>query len=76
VVPTYVDQQERVFCTVYSFSALFQLWGMKFRRLKGRVHCFSMQDVINKRFIQNPKKKFAEYSSCRFREKQNLNFKK
>jgi len=37
--------------------------------LKGRVHCFSMQVVINKSFVLNPEKKFGANSSCRFREK-------
>jgi len=39
--------------------------------LKGRVHCFSMQVVMNKCFLLNPGKKFGADSSCRFREKCN-----
>jgi len=35
---------------------------------KGRVHCFSMQVVMNKCFLLNPEKKFDAESSCRFRE--------
>jgi len=37
---------------------------------KGRVKCFSMQDVINKRFLLNPEK------SCRFQEKRKFNSEK
>jgi len=39
------------------------------RPLKGRVHCFSMQVVINKCFLLNSEKKFGSDPSCRFREK-------
>jgi len=36
---------------------------------KGRVHCFSIQIVINKCFLLNPeKKKFGADPSCHFRE--------
>jgi len=37
--------------------------------VKGRVHYFSMQVVINKFFLLNPEKKFGADPSCRFREK-------
>jgi len=37
--------------------------------LKGRVHCFSLQVVMNKRFLLNPEKKFRADPSSRFREK-------
>jgi len=40
-----------------------------FNHFKGRVHCFSMQVVINKCFLLNPEKKFCEFPSCCFREK-------
>jgi len=36
--------------------------------LKGRAHCFSMQVVMNKCFL-NPKNKFGADPSCRFRDK-------
>jgi len=36
--------------------------------LEGRVHCFSLQLVMNKCFLLNPEKKSAD-PSCRFREK-------
>jgi len=29
-------------------------------KIKGRVHCFSMQIVMNKCFLINPKKKLAQ----------------
>jgi len=45
-----------------------------FSYLKGRVHCFSMQVVMSKCFI-NPEKIGAD-QSCRFREKRTFNFKK
>jgi len=34
----------------------------------GRVHCFSMQIVMNKGFLLNPEKKFDADPSCRFQE--------
>jgi len=37
--------------------------------LKGRVHCFSMQVVMNKCFLLNPEKNFGADPSGRFREK-------
>jgi len=37
--------------------------------LKDRVHCFSMQVVVNKSFLLSPEKKFDVDPSCRFREK-------
>jgi len=40
-----------------------------FLRFKGRVHCFSMQVVMNKCFLLNSEKKFGTDPSCRFREK-------
>jgi len=36
--------------------------------VKGRVHCFSMQVVMNKCFLRNLEKIGAD-SSCRFLEK-------
>jgi len=36
---------------------------------KGRVHCFSMQVVMNKCILLNSKKKFGADLSCRFWEK-------
>jgi len=36
---------------------------------KGRVHCFSMQAVMNKCFLLNPEKEFGADLNCRFREK-------
>jgi len=36
--------------------------------LKSRVHCFSMQVVMNKSFLLNPEKNFGVDSSCRFRK--------
>jgi len=43
---------------------------------KGRVHCFSMQVVMNKCFLQNPEKNFGADPYCRFREKSTFNFEK
>jgi len=40
--------------------------------LKGLVHCFSMQVVINKCFLLNPEKKIGADLSCRFREERTL----
>jgi len=37
--------------------------------LKDRVHCFSMQVVMNECFLLNPEKKFGADPFCRFREK-------
>jgi len=38
--------------------------------LKGRVHCFTMQVVMNKLvFLQNPEIQFGADSSARFQEK-------
>jgi len=51
-------------------------WFAEKNRLKARVHCFSMQVVMNKCFLLNPEKKFGANSSCRFREKRTFNFKK
>jgi len=45
-------------------------------KLKARVHCFSMQVVMNKRFFLNPEKKFGANPSCRFREKRTFNSEK
>jgi len=36
--------------------------------LKGWVHYFSMQIVMNKCFLLNPKKNLGANPSCRFRE--------
>jgi len=38
-------------------------------KLKGRVHCFSMQVIMNKCFLLNPEKQIGANLSCRFREK-------
>jgi len=38
-------------------------------KLKGRVHCFSMQVVMNMCFLLILKKKIGADPSCRFREK-------
>jgi len=35
-------------------------------KFKARVHCFSMQVVVNKSFLLNPEKKFGAEPSCRF----------
>jgi len=40
---------------------------------KSRVHCFSMQVVMNKCFL-NPEKKFVADPTCRFREKRKRTF--
>jgi len=42
---------------------------LQYRRqneLKGQVHCFSMQVVINKCFLLNPEKKFGADPCCVF----------
>jgi len=44
--------------------------------LKGRVHCFSMQVVINKYFLLNPEQIFGANPSCRFQEKRTFNSEK
>jgi len=44
--------------------------------LKDRVHCFSMQIVMNKCFLLNAEKKFGADSSCRFRKKRTFNSEK
>jgi len=44
--------------------------------LKGQVHCFSMQVVMNKRFLLIPEKKFGTNPPCRFREKRTFNSEK
>jgi len=58
------------------FDSTFTIayWSLKFKCLvthviKGRVHCFSMQVVVNKYFLLNPEKNFGVDPSCRFREK-------
>jgi len=51
-------------CTVNIVSNLF---------FEGRVHCFSMQVVINKCFLLNSEKIFGADPSCRFREKRTFN---
>jgi len=38
-------------------------------KLKGRVHCFSMQVVMKKSFLLNPEKNFGADLFNRFREK-------
>jgi len=38
-------------------------------KVKGRVHYFSMQVVMNKCFLPNPEKNWWRDPSCRFREK-------
>jgi len=43
-------------------------WPSKACLLIGRVHCFSMQVVINKCFLLNSEKKFGTDSSCRLRK--------
>jgi len=40
--------------------------------IKDRVHCFSMQVVMNKCFLLNPEKKLGANPSCRFRDKRTL----
>jgi len=42
--------------------------------IKGRVHCFSMQVVMNKCFLINPEKKFGADPACRFRESKKAHF--
>jgi len=37
--------------------------------IKGLVHCFSMQVVMNKCFLLNPEKKFGADPSCGFQER-------
>jgi len=37
--------------------------------VKGPVHCFSQQVVMNKYFLVNPEKQIGSVLSCRFREK-------
>jgi len=44
--------------------------------VKDRVHCFSIQVVMNKCFFQNPEKNFGANPSCRFREKRSFNSEK
>jgi len=44
--------------------------------LNGRVHCFSMQVVLNKGFLINSEKKFGAYPFCCFREKRTFNSEK
>jgi len=55
----------------FYFSACDQRKLLRIARqgFKDRVHCFSMQVVINKCFLLNPKKNFGADSSCRFRQK-------
>jgi len=43
---------------------------------KDRVHCFSMQVVMNKCFLLNPVNKFGANPSCRFRDKRTFNSEK
>jgi len=43
---------------------------------KGRVHCFSMQVVVNEYFLLNLEKKFSVGPFCRFREKRTFNSEK
>jgi len=38
----------------------FKLTKLKLEILKGRVHCFSMQVVINKYFLLNPEKNLVQ----------------
>jgi len=45
-------------------TILSDLWS-----LKGRVHCFLMQVLKNKRFLLNSEKNYGADPSCRFREK-------
>jgi len=40
--------------------------------IKGRVHCFSTQIVMNKCYLLNPEKKFGADPSCHFRKKRTL----
>jgi len=40
------------------------------------VHCFSMQIVMNKRFLLNPEKKCGANPSFRFRDKRTINSEK
>jgi len=47
-----------------------------FAIVKVRVHCFSMQVVMNECFLLNSQTKFGVDSSCRFREKRIFNSKK
>jgi len=42
---------------------------------KGRVHCFSMQVVVNKCFL-NPEKNFGVNPSYHFRDKRTFNSEK
>jgi len=41
--------------------------------LKDRVHCFSMQVVMNKCFLLNLEKKFGANLSCHFQDKHTFN---
>jgi len=51
------------------FFTFWNVIGGMAKKVKGRVHCFSMQVVINKCFPLNSEKKFGADPSCRFREK-------
>jgi len=57
------------------FIRLFILFYAVFT-LKDRVHCFSMQVIMNKCFLLNPEKKFGANPSCRFRDKRTFNSEK
>jgi len=41
-------------------------------QFKGRVHCFSMQVVMNKCFLLKTEKKFGADPPCRLREKRKI----
>jgi len=43
---------------------------------KERVHCFSMQVVMNKCFLLNSEKQFGANPFCRFRDKRTFNSEK
>jgi len=53
-----------------------KLFGNSKFQFKARLHCCSMQVIINKCFLLNPEKKFGANPSCCFREKRTFNSEK
>jgi len=50
-------------------SKICKVVNWTLQSLKGPVHCFSMQIVMNKCFLLNPENKFGADPSYRFLEK-------
>jgi len=66
-----VTHEPFIFCLFYD-SVSFSTMKLP-AELKGRVHCFSLQIVMNKWFLLNREKKIGTDPSCRFREKRTFN---